>query len=69
MNLQASVLSALTLSTSAADLVVTSWGIVPSSVNISALASTGFRPVSAVMGRGVGGEHVYQHMKLLPRAN
>lgn len=41
MSLQVSVLPALTLSTLAADLVVTSWGSLSSSVNISEMAGGG----------------------------
>lgn len=52
MNLQASILPALTLSTPAADIVVTVWGSCPlQSAIVSALASGGIGPASTVMGK------------------
>ena len=54
MSLQTSVLRALTLSSPAADLVVTSWGSLSSSVNVSQCAGLGWVCPTAVLG-GVGG--------------
>lgn len=52
INLQASILPALTLSTPAADLVVTAWGSCPlQSALVSALASGRIGPASTLMGK------------------